>query len=322
MSWILIAITSYFINAGVYVADKFILSKKMHSSIVYAFWVGIWSIFNLAILVFDPWLPNWQELSLDILAGILFLVTLIFWYKALHQSEATRVVPLVGAMVPIFSLVLSFIFLNQSLGEKELLAFVILIVGGTLISVKQTKIYSLPALSKRLRSKFGEVFGLVHARYRSTRRLIFNSLSSAILFASYYTLMKYIYTQQPFVGAFVWSRIGSFIGVLLILFVPEWRAKIKDSQKEKTEVKNFSFFISVRLLAALAFIMLNWAISLGSVAIINALQGVQYLFLILIVLFLSKRFPRVMKEELGRGVMLQKISGIILVSIGLYMLIK
>ena len=139
--WLLVAISSYFINAGVYVADKFLLSKKIHSSIAYAFFVGIWSIFNFVLLVFDPWVPSIQELLVDLLAGLLFLATLIFWYKALHQSEATRVVPIVGALVPIFSFLLSFIFLGETLGERQLLAFVILINGGILISVKHTRFY-------------------------------------------------------------------------------------------------------------------------------------------------------------------------------------
>src|SRR3989338_9586066 len=111
--WLFITVGAYFINAGVYVADKFLLSKRVHSSIAYAFYVGIWSIFNVSLLIFWPWLPNLRELVLDLLAGFLFLVTLVFWYKALHQSEASRVVPIVGALVPVFSFILSFVFLNE-----------------------------------------------------------------------------------------------------------------------------------------------------------------------------------------------------------------
>jgi hypothetical protein len=77
--WLSIAITSYLINAGVYVADKFLLSKRIHSSITYAFFVGIWSIFNFIILAFDPWVPTFRQLLIDLMAGMLFLFTLIFW---------------------------------------------------------------------------------------------------------------------------------------------------------------------------------------------------------------------------------------------------
>lgn len=319
--WILIAVLSYLINAGVYVADKFLLSKKFHSSITYAFFVGMWSIFNFIILLLDPWLPNMQELILDLLAGALFLVTLIFWYKALHQSDATRVVPIVGAFIPIFSLILSYVFLGEQLTENHFLAFIVLVLGGILISVKHTRFYYLKEVSERFKKIFGSVLGGIHASYRPTRRLIINSLSSAFFFAAYYVLIKYIYMTQPFIGGFVWSRLGTFIGVIFIFFVPDWRKLIIKSQKNARRPKNLAFFLCIRFLAALAFIMLNWAISLGNIAIINSLQGTQYIFLILLVFFLSTKYPKILKEEIG-GVLLQKTIGAIMISVGLYMLIR
>lgn len=320
--WLGVATLAYFINAGVYVADKFLLSKKIHSSLVYAFYVGIWSVFNIVLLVFNPWVPNLRELGIDLLAGILFLVTLIFWYKALHQSEATRVVPIVGALVPIFSLIFSFIFLDETLNQQHLLAFLVLICGGVLISVKRTKFYLLHKVFNRVREIWGDILGQAHAEFRPTRRLLVNSVVSALFFASYYVLIKYIYSYQPFIGGFVWSRLGSFLGVILILFIPEWRRLIFSYQKQTGKTpKNIFLFLLIRLLAALAFIMLNWAISLTNVAMINALQGVQYLFLLLIVLIMSARFPKILKEETGGGVMLQKIIGVVLVSLGIYMLV-
>ncbi len=319
--WLSIAISAYFINAGVYVADKFLLSKKIHSSITYAFYVGIWSIFNLALLLLAPWTPTLGELALDLTAGLLFLITLVFWYKALHQSEATRVVPIVGALVPIFSFTLSFIFLGETLSERQFLAFSILIAGGVLISIKRTRLHRASDIIEKFKKLFESVLGRIHAQYRPARRLLVNSLASALFFASYYVLIKYIYENQPFIGSFVWSRMGSFIGALFILFVPHWRKFIFKHQKGAKTPRNLIFFFSVRLLAALAFIMLNWAISLGNVALVNSLQGVQFIFLILLVLFLSARYPKVLKEELGRGVLLQKLIGIMLVGAGLYILI-
>lgn len=320
--WLIVAVISYFINAGVYVADKFLLSKKIHSSITYAFYVGIWSVFNIFLLIFAPWIPTSKELAIDLAAGALFFVTLIFWYKALHQSEATRVVPVVGALIPVFSFSFSIIFLKESFNQQEMFAFIILIAGGILISIKRTKIYIFRQLVERMHDIFGNVMGDIHARFRPTRRLIINSLVAAFFFAAYYVLMKYIYMHQPFIGSFVWSRLGTSIAVMAVLLVPAWRQTIKEHRKKTNTPKNLSFFLSVRLVAAGAFIMLNWAVSLGNVAMINALQGVQFLFLIFLVLIFSVKFPRILKEELGRGVLMQKIIGVVLVSLGLWVLIS
>jgi drug/metabolite transporter (DMT)-like permease len=315
--WLFAAIGSYFINAGVYVADKFLLSKRIHSSIVYAFYVGIWSIFNFVILIFDPFVPTVKWLMIDLSAGALFLFTMVFWYKALHQSEATRVVPIVGSLVPVFSLLFSTIFLGTSLTKQESVAFAILALGGALISVRRTKLYFPSWVFRRVH----EILGSVHARYRPTERLIQNSIISAFFFAAYYILMKYIYVHQPFIGSFVWSRLGTFLAVLAILLVPQWRQAIGDFRKDSSRQTNLFFFLAVRIAAALAFIGLNWAISLGEVAMINVLQGTQYIFLLIIVLILSVRYPKIYKEELGGEVMFQKIAGVILVSLGLYLLV-
>lgn len=319
--WLFAAVTAYFINAGVYVADKFLLSQKIHSSITYAFYVGIWSVFNLFLFAFGFWLPSLRELLIDLLAGLLFLATLVFWYKALHQSEATRVVPIVGALVPIFSFAFSYIFLGETLSERQFLAFFILINGGILIAVKHTRFYMAREAIDRFKNVFGEMLGFIHAQYRPTQRLIVNSVISALFFAAYYVLIKYVYMHQPFVGGFVWSRLGTFLGTLLILFVPDWRKSIIEHQKGAKTPKNLAFFLGVRMLAALAFIMLNWAISMGNVALVNSLQGTQYVFLILIVLLLLIKYPKFIEEEVGGGILLQKIIGATLICAALYMLV-
>ena len=70
-------------------------------------------------------------------------------------------------------------------------------------------------------------------------------------------------------------------------------------------------------LSALAFISLNNAIFLGSVSLVNALQGVQYVFLLMIALVLSKQFPQIIKEQISQGAVLQKIMAILLIALGL-----
>ncbi len=323
--YLIAAIAAYLMNAGVYVADKFLLSKQVHSSIVYTFYVGIWSLANFVLLLYDPFLPGIGQFFIDISAGLLFLVTLIFWYKALHQSEATRVVPIVGALTPIFSFILSYLFLGAVLSLQEFIAFIILIAGGLLISIKRTRTYFLGETMERIKNIYGNTLGRFSAEMRPTRRLIMNSIISAFFFAAYYVLIKYIYshTGQPFVGAFVWSRLGSFIGVLAMLLVPAWRMLIVNSKTaEHRTPKQLAFFLAVRLAAGIAFIILNWAVSLSdNVALINALQGTQYAFLLLIVVILSQKFPKIIAEEVGRGVVLQKTIGVVLVGLGLYLLV-
>jgi drug/metabolite transporter (DMT)-like permease len=315
--WLLTSIFGYFLNAGVYVADKHFLSKKIHSSIAYAFYVGIWSIGNVVFLWWSPFLPAWPWLAIDLSAGLLFLWALVAWYKALHQSDATKVVPIVGAFVPIFSFILSYIFFGHVFTQQEFLAFLILLAGGILISVKNKKESLWQSFVKKIRI----LFGAKDAELHPVRRLIINSVVSAFIFAAYYVLIKYIYLNQPFLGSFVWTRIGSFLGAL-ILVLPErnWKIIFEPARK-KEAIKNLPLFLGVRFVAVIAFILINYAISLGNVALINALQGVQYLFLIIIVLFLSRSYPGILKEEMNKSVLIQKFIGVVLVGVGLYLLV-
>jgi len=69
---------------------------------------------------------------------------------------------------------------------------------------------------------------------------------------------------------------------------------------------------------ALSSVLVNVAIaiSIGATAIINSLQGIQYVFVLLIVVFMSKKFPKVIKEELTKRVLIQKIIATVLIIIG------
>lgn len=315
--WLTIAIVAYFLNAGVYVADKHFLSKKIHSSIAYAFYVGIWSVGNIIFFWWAPFLPTGQWLIIDLAAGALFLWALIAWYKALHQSDATKVVPIVGAFVPIFSFIFSYFFFNHILSGREFLAFLILVAGGFLISVRRHQANRW----QRFKIYCQILCGSQHAELHPTRRLIINSLISAAVFAAYYVLIKYIYLNQPFLGSYIWTRLGSFLGALLLI-LPERNWKIIFAPERKREaVKNLPLFLGIRLLAVIAFILLNYAINLGNVALVNALQGVQYLFLIIIVLFLSEAYPKILREEMNKAVLVQKFIGVAMVGAGLYLLL-
>jgi len=61
-------------------------------------------------------------------------------------------------------------------------------------------------------------------------------------------------------------------------------------------------------------------VKLGSATFVNAMQGVQFVFLLGLVVLLSKKFPAILEEELTREVLLQKILAIGLIICGLFAL--
>jgi len=75
-----------------------------------------------------------------------------------------------------------------------------------------------------------------------------------------------------------------------------------------------------KLLSACSLILLNYAIFLGNVSLVNALQGVQYVFLLIIAFFFSVKFPKIIKEQINKGTIFKEIIGISFVCLGLIFL--
>ncbi|HNW55879.1 MAG TPA: EamA family transporter [bacterium] len=314
--WLLITILANFFNGGVYLADKYFLSKKVHSSISYAFYVGIWSAGNCLLFIFNRHVPTWDWLFLDLISGLLFMAALYFWYKAVHQGETTKVVPIAGAFIPIFTLLLNYLIGRHYLNKQELLALAILILGSALLSLRPRDTFW-----QNLVKKFKSFWQPESIELRSTSRLWFNALLSSFIFAAYYVLIKYLYDSQGFTNAFIWTRLGSFVGALLLLVFPSSRRLIFDKPRRQSTIKSLPLFLGIRLIAFIAFILSNYAISLADVSLVNSLQGLQYLFLLIICFLLAGRYPKLLGQEINKKNIWQKVSGIVLINLGLFLLL-
>jgi len=295
MSWILIAILAYFLNSVVLITDKFLVSKEVSSPVTYAFYVGVLSVFVVCFIPFTNFfIPSGRILVTSLLSGVAFLFALVFFFTALFKDETSRVITVVfGSLIPIFALLLSAVFLQEALSFQQLFAFVLLVSGSVLICCNK---------------------GRLHIK---TKNLSFAFLS-AFLFSVSHILIKIVYLEQPFLNSFIWSRIGSFMAAFLLLIPIANRKKIFSTGRRRDKT-NF-LLVGNKVLAGLYFVLLNWSISQGSVSMINALQGIQYVFVFVIVFLFSRAFPNILKEELDKMIIWQKISAIFLISLGLIVL--
>ena len=75
---------------------------------------------------------------------------------------------------------------------------------------------------------------------------------------------------------------------------------------EETVQKAGPLFLFGQVAGAASFILINYAISISSVTIVNALQGMQYVFLLIMVLILARWRPRILEEKLRGAVLAQK----------------
>lgn len=302
MNWLIITITAYFLIALEVILDKFLLSsKKISHPAIYAFYSGILSFFTVVLFPFGAHSISLSQAFFYFLAGVIFIYGVLSLFYAISKSEASRVTPVVGAVIPIFTFLLSAPLLKETLGTRSILGVVVLIVGGLFISwefsrEKKQKLFS----------------GFLH------------SILAGILLALSYTIMKCLFESDGFINVFVWTRIGVAIGAGSLLLFPVWRRVIFNSfsrfKKPKRVHQNTGVvFVLNKILGGVGSIMLNFAISLGDVTIVNALISIEYAFVFILSVFFSIWMPKVFQEKISSGNLLQKISAILIIGAGIFL---
>jgi drug/metabolite transporter (DMT)-like permease len=312
MNWFILTIVSYLMLALVNLGDKFIVDKLLKNSKTYVFVVCI--LGGLVILL-APWFLNWPGFSffiVNMLAGFLFALALWSMYEALKNGETTRVTVVIGSIIPVFTIFFSLFFLKEKFSINQWLGVLFLIIGMIIISFVVSRRKKWYDFFKRLGSVFCGSYD---------KKWIFLAILSAFLYALYFITTKYAYSRQDFLSSFIWIKSGSALLVLLFLFDKKTRIEIKQNftakpKKIKKTKKGFVFIN--QFIGALASFMQSYAVYLGPVAIINALQGVQYAFLLILGIVFSKFFPKILKEDICKKTLIKKIIAIISVAIGLY----
>jgi len=297
MNWLIFTILACFLYAVVAVFNKYLLGQRATTKpIVFTFWLGILSIFSFVLIPFGLGWPGWPAFGLDIVVGVVYFFAILYFYEALDINETSRVASLTGGLTPLVVLFFSLMLLNDSLTILQLLAFFLLVAGGFLISFKRSR-----------------------GVFKSSVKGLWFIILSIVLSAIYWVAEKYIFENQGFVTGFLWTRLGFILTAAAILVWPAWRRKIFYSGSQLT-FKISSLFVASKLFAAFGSLFIHLALSLGSASLVNALGGLQYVFILILAIILSKKFPDFLKEEVGGGVLAQKIAAVLLIVSGLAIL--
>jgi drug/metabolite transporter (DMT)-like permease len=306
MSWLFITISAYFLTAVNSITDKFLLRKSIPNPLAYSFYVGIFSAFVLILIPFFglKW-PGFFHFFAALSVGVVYLFALIAFFYALKKDEASRVVPLVGAVTPFFILIISHIFSVESFSVNDSFVFVFLLSGGFLISYKKEA-----------------HCGILEFKKNSCLRGLEISILASLFFAIFFVSAKYVFTYQDFMSGFIFTRLGSFVAALLLLFIPVYRRSIHKTTKKVNRGAGILFIFN-KTLAGFAFLLINYAIAVGgSPTLVNALEGTKYMFVLVIALILSLKFPKILKEQISTHHLVQKGAAIALIFFGIFLLFE
>ncbi len=299
MLWLIVAISAYFFLAIVSLFDRYFLVGSIPNPKVYTFYVGIlWFLLCLFLIPFGITLPELSLIILGLGAGLVRIFAILFLTRSIVISEVSRAVPAIGGFLPIFSFLL---FLSISPPQEilnlfRITAFILLVSGSVLISLKETSLTP---------------FSLKNLKY---------PILASFSFAVTYFFSKILFLETTFLNGGFLILLGGGLGAASFLILPKIR-KLIFSQKFTQKMSGL--FILGQIFGGVGVISLFYAIFLAKpvqVPLINALEGIRYAFLLLFVFVLAKKFPQLLKEEISKKVILQKIIAILLIGTGLMFL--
>lgn len=312
MTWLSLTIISYLMLAIVNLGDKFVVDKLLPSSKAYTFIV---TVLSALVFLLAPWFLKWPGLNLfllNTLSGSFFVFAIWSMYEALKRGEASRVVVVIGGIIPIFSMLFSLIIFKETYTATQCLGFVCLLIGMFIIGFLLSRRKKTSVFFKRLLTVFTGTY---------KKRWIFLAIVSSLLYSLSFITSKIAYTEQEFWSAFIWIRGGGLLVVLIFLLDRDSREEIFKSFKKKSKAPakiGKGFVVFNQALGSISFVMQNYAVFLGPVALINALQGIQYAFLLILGIFFTIFFPKILKEDISRPVLIRKIIAILFIGLGLF----
>lgn len=300
MLWLWIVIIAQLFNAGALLLDKFLLTKRFPHPGFLTFWTATW---NLLGVVFIFWNFNFaashRTLILALLSGIVFTIALQFFYMGVKKGEASHIAPLTGGIVPLATCLFSYFWLAERLNYWQLLAVGLLVAGTLIISFEKSLKYH------------GWHIGMLWA------------IIAGGFFGLSYVLSRIVFMTDTFSTGFVWGRVGCFVAALPLLLIPVVRQGIfaKGEKKKKRLESSLLILAGNKTLGGLAFVGLSFAISLTSATLVNALSGIQYVFVFLLIIFFTWKLPRFFKEKITRSELIQEILALLLIAAGLGLIV-
>lgn len=297
MFWIIAIISSYFCFALASIGDKIILSGPSKPK-SYTFFVGLLGIIVVFLIPFMGLVvPHGIIWLWIILSSFFYIIGLYSMFIALENFDVSKIIPTIGALQPIFIIFFSFLLWEgEIMNGNQIVAFVVLLLGGVLISIEK--------------------------EYKLTQKSLQISLLAAIFFSLQIVFSKLVFLEISFWDGFIWMKIFSFLFVMGFLLKKAFRKdifKIDGALNKKTGI----IFLNAQICGGIANILESWAVFLVPLAylgIMNAMKGIQYVFIFIFAMVLSYFFPKLLKETSSKRIVIQKIIAIILILVGLRVL--
>lgn len=226
-----------------------------------------------------------------LLAGVLWTLPFVFYYKALEFEETSRVI-LILQFMPVFVLSLAAVLIKETLDLSQIAAFVLILSGSILAAMKRVE----------KKWHFSKVF--------------FFMVLAALMWAMADVLFKKIAVYFPnFWSAFAVDIFGSSLPALFIFLLPKYRKFIGDLRNMSS--RGWKFFITSVTFGTLGSLTFAYALVLGKAALTSVISGLQPIFALLFGWALARFFKEIPGESLSKADLVTKGISFVLMFSGL-----
>lgn len=287
--WIFFSVSAALVWSIANIIDKTVLTKWIRKPLTPVIMTGI---FGLASSIMVYLFSGFSHLLifnifLAMLTGIITILYVVLYFKAMQIQEASRVVPL-AYLSQLFILILAAVFLNEIFTPLRYIGILLLIIGAILISVKNFSKIS-----------FGKAF------WWMVLGAVFSAINAI--------LTKHLLNLSDFWTVFGYKGIGIFIGSIPIIYL--YFGDLIKTTKEYGRKVIIAMSVS-ELIALFGILFSIIATSIGYVTLVNALSSIQPFFVLLFTVLLSMFFPHIIKEEINKSIIFLKVLAVILMFTG------
>jgi drug/metabolite transporter (DMT)-like permease len=291
--WLLFAFSGPVLWAASTHIDKYLVDRYFRHSdtAVLMVFTALLSVVALpAIWAFEPKVIALPPLSIAVMtvSGILYMGAMLFYLRAIQSEEASVVAPLFQANT-LFTFLLGYLFLHESLGWVQA-AGAALVIGGALLLSLDRKLH------------FGH-FKL---------SLVLLMLGATFVLALSSVVFKLFAVHDEFWSTTFWNFAGEGLFGVAILAVPHYRKQFMHLFR-----KNPGAVIGVN--AANELINLGgglgvrYASLLAPVGLVSAISSSATFFVFLFGILLTVFFPKLGREDLSTRNLIQKGIGGLLI---------
>ncbi len=286
------AISNYidkYLLSKVFIGEKNISVLLIFSSIIGIVILPIILLFNHHVFA----ISNVNKL-LMMASGAVYILSLIPYLYALNKDDTSTVIPLFQMIAPI-SIILWYFIFGEILHTQQLVWFLIIFLSSIIISLDITH------------------------KIQFKHKIFLLMFLSCVLSSCNYIIFKRVDIHSTFWVTAFWEYIWFWIIGIALLCIP-WYAKsfLRLFKNNKFKIIGLNFINEI--INILGVIIMSYVSVITFVWLAQLMSGFQPVFVFVYGILLTLFFPKLIKEEYSKTIIIQKTICIALMIFWLFLL--